>query len=261
MARGRIITNEISRDKRVNDLQDPWSMLGFTWLISFADREGRTYGDPSLVKSMIFPRQEDITAEMVEGYIRQWAECGLIIWYEAEGDRWIWFPNFEKNQPGLRKEREHASIIPPFVPETCRMLAGSLPEQLPVKLNQIKLNQNNSAPQPSGEEPPEDERRFLIDFLSIPGWEKFPAGSKPSDAEDVIKLYQTYGLEAAHSCAKWTFEKPRMTLRKAIHAMQTALAQGWSMPPPGGNGQSPGHVPRQTVIRKGPTGEIQEFPA
>ena len=113
MARGRIITNEITKDRQVNELSSDTSRLAFTWLVTFADKEGRTYGDPALVRSMLFPRRDDITIEQMTAYIQEWQEAGFIQWYEAGGDRWIYFTGFDKNQPGLRKEKEPPSRIPP----------------------------------------------------------------------------------------------------------------------------------------------------
>jgi hypothetical protein len=138
MARGRMINNAITRDKKVHDLSCDTSRLGFTWLVSFADKEGRTYGDPVVVRSMVFPRRDDITVEQMESYIAEWAAAGLIEWYEAEGDRWISFPKFDKNQPGLRKDREPDSTIPPppaaehdaSDPAIIRQDAGSDPEEV-----------------------------------------------------------------------------------------------------------------------------------
>ena len=101
MARGRIIASEITKDKRVNDLSDDTSRLAFTWLVTFADREGRTHGDPALVRSTLFPRRDDITIEQMESYLREWADAGLVIWYEANGDKWIQFPAFANHQKGF----------------------------------------------------------------------------------------------------------------------------------------------------------------
>ena len=142
MARGRMITNEIARDKKINELSCDTSRLAFTWLITFADVEGRTYGDPVLVKNMLFPRRDDITTEQMIAYISEWAEAGLIIWYETRGDKWILFPNFRRHQPNLRVDREPASIIPEpkhdagDMTADCRILAGVMPEHIPVKLRE-----------------------------------------------------------------------------------------------------------------------------
>lgn len=126
MARGRMINTTICADKRINDLSDDTSRLAFTWLIPFADKNGRTHGDPVMLCSMLFPRRRDVTPEQMERYVREWAELGLVIWYEAEGDLWIEFPAFDRNQSGLRKDREPDSGIP--APEECRMFAGCLPD-------------------------------------------------------------------------------------------------------------------------------------
>ena len=112
MAKGRFISKEICLDKKVNGLSDGYSMVGFTWLITHADCEGRIYGDPAIVKSLIFPRRMDVTVEMVNGYIQEWETTGLIKTYEVNSDIYIQFPNFDKHQVGLRKEREPHSPIP-----------------------------------------------------------------------------------------------------------------------------------------------------
>jgi hypothetical protein len=112
MARGRMIVNEITKDKRVNELSSDTSRLAFTWLITFADVEGRTYGDPALVRSMIFPRRDDITVKQMEEIIQEWHDVGVVIWYGAQGDKWIYFPSFPKHQQ-LRRDKEAPSHIPP----------------------------------------------------------------------------------------------------------------------------------------------------
>lgn len=127
MARRRMISNAICSDKRVDNLSDDTCRLAFTWLITFADCEGRTYGDPALLRSMLFPRRQDITIERMEGYVREWADCRLIIWYEAEDDMWIQFPGFVKNQPGLRKDREPESFIP--APQNGKLIVSSAADE------------------------------------------------------------------------------------------------------------------------------------
>jgi len=182
MGRGRFITNAISKDKRINQLSDDTSRLGFTWLITFADREGRTYGDPAIVRSMLFPRREDISIRQMEGYIREWADLKLVVWYEADGDLYIYFPAFEKNQTGMRKNREPAShipeppgYVPPAIPqstdelpeepddivdempEDIRQSSGNHPAECPVKLIKEKLREVS----PDGESEPEPEEQAI----------------------------------------------------------------------------------------------------
>ena len=86
MARGRMIANAITSDKRVNDLSSDTCRLAFTWLVTFADCEGRTYGDPAMVRSMLFPRRDDVTTAQVASFIQEWVRLGLVVCYEARGD-------------------------------------------------------------------------------------------------------------------------------------------------------------------------------
>src|SRR3990167_4093437 len=156
MARGRLITNEITRDKKINELSNDTSRLAFTWLITFADVEGRTYGDPALVRSMLFPRRTDITIEQMAGYLQEWHNARLIIWYETDGDWFVYFPHFAKHQPKLQKDREAPSnipgplLIPNITPEQLQSNSRVTPEQLNVKLREVKLREvevNDDSPQ------------------------------------------------------------------------------------------------------------------
>lgn len=157
MAKGRFISKEICIDKRVNELSDGYSLVGFTWLITHADREGRIYGDPAIVKSLIFPRRPEITVSMVQKYIEEWQGVGLIKLYKSNGDIYIEFPNFAKHQVGLRKERESESTIPEYKPENefsfekdtepaqLRQNAGAMTEDSVknrVNIKLIKVNDN-----------------------------------------------------------------------------------------------------------------------
>ncbi len=120
MARGRIIANDITKDKRVSDLSDDTSRLAFTWLVTFADCEGRTHGDPALIRSILFPRREDITIKQMEVYIREWADLGLVIWYECNGDKWIQFPAFAKHQKALT--RDTSQTVYTRLRQTCQTM-------------------------------------------------------------------------------------------------------------------------------------------
>lgn len=140
MARGRMITNLICKDKKVHALSDDTARLLFTWLITVADCEGRTYGDPAIVKSTIFPRRNDITTERVDGYLNEMFMLGLIVRYIVDDEQYIYFPSFEKNQIGLRKDREAPSEIPAA---EVRSKSGVTPEQLPVKLIEVNGSELN----------------------------------------------------------------------------------------------------------------------
>lgn len=144
MARGRMINSSITEDKRVNDLSDDTCRLSLTWLITFADCEGRVTGDPAMIRAKVFPRRNDVTIEQIQRYIVEWQSAqdpdtglGLVVWYEAKGDLWIWFPGFERNQAGLRKDKEAPSSIPapPDAEVIVRHLSVTTTE--PVRTNSV----------------------------------------------------------------------------------------------------------------------------
>jgi hypothetical protein len=153
MASGRLIHQKITEDKKVNSLSDDTSRLAFTWLITFADAEGRTVGDPALLRAKLFPRRDDVTIGRMMNYIQEWNDAGLIIWYVSGDEQYISFPNFDRYQPNLRKEREAPSRIPPppeytgaSTPEEVLSNSGVSPEQISIKLslNEVKLNQSKA---------------------------------------------------------------------------------------------------------------------
>ena len=210
MARGRMINSKITSDILINKLSDDTSRLAFTWLIAFADVEGRTYGDPAMLRSMLFPRRDDVSIEQISKYIAEWEESGLVIWYEAEGDKWIQVPSFTKNQPNLRKEREQTRDIP--APELVRSDDGVTPEQLPVKLREEKLREEkrSSAQKPAA-------AAFLSSFqaqdilTTITGWSRIP-GNTPDSANAlgaVVDIVRVRGSPAGEEWIRSCFEEFR----------------------------------------------------
>jgi len=142
MARGRFVSKAIIRDRGINDLSCDTSRLAFTWLITIADCEGRTVGEPDLLKSALFPRRSDITPDQIETYINEWVSAGFIIWYYGKDeDRYIQFVNFDKHQIGLRKGREAESEID--APELCRSVDGAAPEEIGLRLR-LRSRDNNT---------------------------------------------------------------------------------------------------------------------
>lgn len=191
MARGRIINSKITQDKRVNDLSDDTSRLAFTWLITFTDCEGRTYGDPALLRSILFPRRSDITVEQMEHYIREWESAELIKWYGANDDLWIEFPNFEKNQVGLRKSREPKSDIPPPLvddsAEENRQSSDKEPEDIPLKRREEKLKEENTIDVVNLFEIYEENIGALTPMIAeqIKDWEEHYANSWVAEAVEI----------------------------------------------------------------------------
>ena len=229
MAKGRFISKEICLDKRVSELSDGYSMVGFTWLITHADCEGRIYGDPAIVKSLIFPRRMDVTVEMVAGYIQEWEAAGLIKTYEVNGDIYIQFPNFDKHQVGLRKDREPVSHIP--------AKCGNHPEEISenrvnVKLIEVNSNVNDNC---------KNHANFYLEFqekIGIP-----LMGGK--DIDYVDELLKENAPEKLLEITTWLKARdPAInSMWKALRAIDTA-ARNWS------NSKNNGKVNIEAVLKE-----------
>ena len=163
MAQGRMLNRKIGLNKAVNyQLSSDTSRLAFTWTIPFLDRDGRVHGEPSVLKALVFPRRKDITDEKMEEFIEEWVDAGLVIWYEAEGDLWLYFPKFHDNQPKLRYDREASSAIPgPNKGRriTRRSKSGVTPEQ-------VRSDSAETAAE-TAEEVPQNLKEFNITEFNI----------------------------------------------------------------------------------------------
>jgi hypothetical protein len=139
-----MLNKSVSSDKAVATLINelgPWAGLTFSWLIAHLDREGRMHGDPEVIKGLVFPRIAGIDPAIIRQTLGRAHELGLIRWYEADGDAYLEMPGFEKNQVGMRKDREPessvpapTSVVPQYekktsLPEDCRQTSGNLPSE------------------------------------------------------------------------------------------------------------------------------------
>ena len=96
MAYGRIISKKISFNPDMEKLSNDTSRLLFTWTITHLDRDGLIYGNPGILKSIVFPRRSDIDIKDVDKYIREWCEAGLTILYENNNEQYLYFIGFKK---------------------------------------------------------------------------------------------------------------------------------------------------------------------
>ncbi len=119
MARGRMISKDISLDEKVDALSDDTARLLFTWMIPHLDCEGRMYGDALVFKSIVVPRR-NYSIRKIEKYLNEMEKLSLIERYLVNGNQYIFAPHFDKHQSGLRKDKEAPSHIPPPTPDLGR---------------------------------------------------------------------------------------------------------------------------------------------
>lgn len=204
MARGRIIMTTISSDKRLNSLTLE-AQLVYLMAIPHLDRDGLVEGDSPVLFGKVCPRRTELAARIPD-IIDEWCEAGLVVRYETDNGDVLWFRGFGKNQPGMRYDREYASVFPAppgtvrtengleeieprqssgNVPEDRRQSAGNLPD------NRRKSAGNlPHADQDRGQHRPDDGAdaangletlEYRQSSGSVPEDCRQPAGNAPED--------------------------------------------------------------------------------
>ncbi len=74
----------------------------FTRLIMTVDDYGRFYSDPAMIRSICFPRQDNVSTENVKIWLSKLSE--LLIFYSAKGDSYLEIYNFNQTVR-IKKEK------------------------------------------------------------------------------------------------------------------------------------------------------------
>jgi len=112
MARGRFISKSIVDDMEFAELPTKTALF-FLLTVPHLDAEGRIIGHPKQLKRMVAGLRKDLSVRDIEIALGVLQQGKFVIWYEIEGKKYLYFPAFEEHQPGLRKDREAPSTIPP----------------------------------------------------------------------------------------------------------------------------------------------------
>ncbi len=126
MAVGRLLNKKVSLSIAMHALPDDTARLLATWMIPQLDKNGVFYADPAVVKSLVFPMRPEVSIDAVSRILDAMEAACLIVRFEALGRRWLSWPGFAENQPGLRQDRERSEFPePPKLSE--RTISGTLP--------------------------------------------------------------------------------------------------------------------------------------
>lgn len=275
MARGRMLNKSISASRKFHLLPDDTCRLLATWLVAHLDRNGVFYGDPVIVKSLIFPRRGDVSIEQVEMYLENMRDIGLIILFESDGQLWQYWSGFADNQTNLRTDRETTDFPAPVItqskplpqhpadelstpennsgamPEEIRHDAGNIPATIPPNIIESNLKELPLPPPGSGggefEVDPELSEvstayQANIGFIS------------PMAAEELKELLSEYGKE-------WVLEAMGIAVKSNKRKLTYigGILRKWHTDgkgPPGGNGRdSPDEEKPELIITDKVTGE------
>lgn len=214
MARGRMLNKKISMNKALAELEKeegPYSVIVLTWLIAHLDVEGRFTGEPVLIKGVVCPWLDGCTVGLIEKTLARADRLGIIRWYEVEGNRWLQYVNFARNQIGLRKDREAESEVPP-PPNDTEPRTGAVQEKSPTKRNiRIKVKK--------------DRKRNGAGLMD----------AKSTDIERVVAHYRAShkkrGLHIKAGHSDWNIIKARLkegfTVEQLCHAIDGNKIDTW----------------------------------
>lgn len=92
---------KLSRDAR----------LLYVGTISLGDDDGRLKGVPSLLRSQIYPYDDDVKVVDVAKWLQELLAQGLVVEYEDDGQKYLFHPKWETYQH-IREDRRRESNIP-----------------------------------------------------------------------------------------------------------------------------------------------------
>ena len=177
MAKGRMINKRLCKSKKYAELTSDRSRVLYVLMYINADREGRVDGDPEEIKDEFCTKLKYTHRKIAESII-ELHNVGLIKLYEVNDHPYIQFLEFDKYQPGLRKDREAESEIP----ESVRSKSGLTPSlylSLSLSLKQINKTIKD-----------DDDEKLTFDFET----QKF-TNIKPEDLKRWAETYPACDIE------------------------------------------------------------------
>jgi hypothetical protein len=109
-----MIDPDFWNDEKLGECKRDERLL-FMGLISSADDEGRGRANPKLIKSTIFPYDEDLKSKDIENMLANLAKLRLVILYKVNEQDFYYLPNFLKYQT---INRPSPSKLPPPTDES-----------------------------------------------------------------------------------------------------------------------------------------------
>ena len=138
----------------------------FILLWGYFDDYGRGVDDELLIASDCFPRDRDVTPEVVDGWLETIAESGPLCRYEVDGRNYLHAPNWREHQKPSHPTRSKIPPCPDDEPDDFKRWREANPQRLNRRSRKsregfAKIPEDSAAPfggasgVPSG--PPSDE--------------------------------------------------------------------------------------------------------
>ncbi|MDC7125760.1 MAG: hypothetical protein PQJ46_09340 [Spirochaetales bacterium] len=248
-----MINKTITRSRKFQHLEDDFYRLLYCMILPFLDRDGKTEADPLLIKADCFPLRSDIDESKIQAGLVKLDTEGLIKLYMVDGEQYLKCLNFEKNQDGLRYDREPESRIPEPViqddetipsddikpsPDDSRSSAGRPPAEcrndsgkLPVeeKRREIQKKENKRESQCSATVLISATIKHWNSFQCLPPC-KYEVPNLP-DIRNIIIKFDTFGIEdikeAITYLSKYWEEIPKKFRPRSFHKFIINSLDSW----------------------------------
>lgn len=144
---------KLSRDAR----------LLYIGLITFGDDDGRLKASPALIRSQMYPYDDDVKVADVARWLKEIEGQKLVVGYEVEGEPYYFHPKWEEYQQ-IREDRRRESHIP--APDM---------EFLPVATKRQPIgNQKGDKAPPNISKDNISKDNINQDVAFVAFWEKYP---------------------------------------------------------------------------------------
>jgi len=126
VARKRMIDPSFWTDEKLGECSVNERYL-FMGLISNADDEGYGRANPKLLKSLLFPYDDDLRTSDLEKWLSRLGGLSLIVLYEVNGQTYYYLPNFIKHQTINRPTK--SSLPKPITDESVNTHGALTPKR------------------------------------------------------------------------------------------------------------------------------------
>ena len=102
----RILKDSICQSEKIDLLSSDAECLYYRLMVQ-CDDYGTYKADPRIVKSMCYPLKDSMTTTKAEKLLNELVDAGLIMPYEADGKRFLYFLNWTKHQQIKNKRSKY----------------------------------------------------------------------------------------------------------------------------------------------------------